>query len=172
MAQVLTIQAPPPVFPREAAVIHSAEDPRLHPKLRALWQFWNALRGARPAPRIDEIHALVLKPWLGNVLLLDVIDGGSDFRYRVYGSIAAEQFGFDLTGRLVGDCVDLIGPIPFREYRRVVEKGRPEAVARASPAARDFLLLDKLSLPLAASDNGRVARILAGLYASEPERSA
>lgn len=153
-------------------MIDTADDPRLHPKLRELWAFWDRLRGARVMPRQDEVHALVLKPWLGNVLLLDVVEGGRDFRYRVYGTIVVEHFGFDLTGRLVGECADQIGPKPLLEYRRVAESGRPEAVARISPAARDYLQMDKLALPLAAADGGPVTRILAGLYASEPERAS
>ena len=153
-------------------MIIAAADARLHPKLRALWQFWDELRGPRLAPRTDEVHALVLKPWLGSILLLDVIDGGRDFRYRLYGSVAAERFGFDLTGRLVSQCIDEVGPKPLLEYRRVVERGLPEAVARISPAARDYLQMDKLALPLAAVDGGPIVRILAGLYASEAEPGA
>lgn len=164
----IQIEAPPLARPRGPAVIGSPDDPSLHPKLRDLWRFWNLLRADRATPRIDEVHALVLKPWLGNIVLLDVIEGGHDFRYRLYGTIVAAHFGFDLTGRLVSQCADLIGPKPLQEYRRVTEARSPEAVARISPAARDHLQMDKLALPLAAVDGGPVVRILAGLYASEP----
>ncbi|WP_119420640.1 PAS domain-containing protein [Desertibaculum subflavum] len=167
----IQIEAPPPARLREPAVIGSPDDPGLHPKLRDLWRFWNMLRGERTTPRCDEVHAAILKPWLGNVLLLDVVDGGRDFRYRVYGTVVAAHFGFDLTGRLVSQCVDLIGPKPLQEYRRVTEARSPEAVARISPAARDHLQMDKLALPLAAIDGGPVTRILAGLYASEAEET-
>lgn len=166
----IQVKAPPLARLRDSAVTGSPDDPRLHPKLRDLWRFWNTLRGERATPRIDEVHALVLKPWLGNILLLDVIEGGRDFRYRLYGTIAAAHFGFDLTGRLVSQCTDLVGPQPLREYRHVTESRRPEGVARISPAARDHLQMDKLALPLAAVDGGPVVRILAGLYASEPLR--
>ncbi len=154
----------------EAALATAPAQPALHPSLQALWQFWDRLRGARAMPRADEIDAFVLRPWLGHIVLLDVVDDGCEFRYRVYGSLVAEQFGFDLTGRLVGDCEPMIGPQPLAEYRRVASVGRPEAVARMSPAKRDFLKMDKLALPLARADGGPVTRILCALYASEPDR--
>lgn len=165
----IQIASPPPARLGGPAVIASPDDPCLHPRLRDLWRFWNALRGNRATPRTDEVNALVLKPWLGNVLLVDVIDGGRDFRYRLYGTIVAAHFGFDLTGRLVSECTDLIGPMPLQEYRRAAETGRPDAVARISPAARDHLQMDKLALPLATDDGGSIVRILAGLYASQSE---
>ena len=39
-----------------------------------------------------------MRRWLGNVLLVDVIEGGAEFVYRLYGSNVAERFGRDMTG--------------------------------------------------------------------------
>ncbi len=147
--------------------ITDPDDPRLHRRLRALWRFWLDLRGSRRAPRADEVTPFELRPWLGSIALVEAIPG-DDFRYRLYGSVIAEAFGFDLTGRTASECIPLIGPLPLEEYRRVVASGQPEAIARSSPARRDWLRMDKLSLPLAATDGGPLTRILVAIYTSEP----
>lgn len=152
--------------PAKPQTITEPDDPRLHPKLRALWRFWLDLGAGRAMPRADEVTPFLLRPWLGNVLLLDPA-GDGDFRYRLYGSTMAEAFGFDLTGKTVTEAEPLIGPLPIGEYRRVAATGRAEATARMSPARRDWLQMDKLALPLASADGGPVTRILGAIYTSE-----
>src|SRR5262245_27250689 len=73
------------------------------PRLLGLYQLWHSKRGGRFAPARVDIRAEQLQPWLGNLILLDVIDGGKDFRYRLFGSVIAREAGFDLTGKFLSD---------------------------------------------------------------------
>lgn len=134
------------------------------PNLQALYRLWSERRAGRPAPSRDDFSVEDLRPWLGHLLLLDRIDG-DDFRYRLYGSSLVEIFGFDLTGRTVTAAAPLIGVSPLAEYRSVIAAGRPFHVSRASPSAREHLLMDKLALPL--MDSGRITKILGAIYLSE-----
>lgn len=159
----------PPITQR--TIIADPNDPRLHPQLRALWRYCDELRAGRPALAVEDITPFVLRPWLGSIVLADRIEG-DDFRYRLYGSNLVEAFGFDLTGRRVSACEPQIGPLPLEEYRRVATTFRAEATVRGSPAAREWLLMDKLALPLVAAEGGPVTRILAAIYTSEAEGQA
>ena len=69
--------------------------------LAALWQS-KCVDGRLPA-RAD-FSPEVLRPWLGHVIMLDVIDGGRDFRYRLIGTHITRTLNRDYTGRLVSEC--------------------------------------------------------------------
>ena len=67
-----------------------------------------ALWGAKCAPGELPIRGdfpmEVLRPWIGNLLLMDVLDEGRDFRYRLVGTDLVEIVGRDLTGKVVSEC--------------------------------------------------------------------
>lgn len=70
-----------------------------------------------------------LAPWFGHVLIMDVIDGGSDFRYRMIGTAITEFLDRDYSGRLVSDCDYGAGEEGRAKvvdtFRRPVVEGRP-----------------------------------------------
>ena len=61
-----------------------------------------------------------LRPWFGNVMILDCIDDGADFRYRMYGSEIAAFSGFDMTGKRVSDFQSATGQFFLETYRRAL----------------------------------------------------
>lgn len=135
-----------------------------HPRLRALYDLWNAKRGDRQAPPRSDFSHDDLLPWFGHLLLLDCLEGG-EFRYRLYGTGLVTLFGFDLTGRTVGASLDRIGDKPLDEYVTVMRTGAPVYASRSSPSARDYLKVDKLALPL--MDGDRITKILGAIYLSD-----
>lgn len=137
-----------------------------HPKLRALFDLWDARRGSRQAPPRSDFSHEDLLPWFGHLMLLDCLDN-NEYRYRLYGTALTQLFGFDLTGKLVGASSDLIGAKPQDEYARVVRIGAPVYTSRISPSAREYLQVDKLALPL--MEGGRVTKILGAIYLSDGE---
>ena len=46
---------------------------RIHPKIGAIYAFWKAKAGRRAMPFRSEIDPLEMKPWLGRIVLIDVI---------------------------------------------------------------------------------------------------
>lgn len=139
-----------------------------NPALAALYDLWARKRGGRPAPARTDFDIADLRPWFGHVMLLDVVDGGHDLRFRLYGTGLVAMFGFDLTGRLVSQTSDLIGERPLQEYREVIHSIAPSYVSRMSPSRREYLAVDKLALPLIDAD-GRVNKILGSIYLSPVE---
>ncbi len=152
-----------------------------HPKLHRLHAYWRA-RAPEPAlPSRAAIDPLEMKEWLGNLLLIDVDEGGG-FRYRLYGTQFVAEFGCEMTGR----PIDVLPP----EYRDLLRHEYETARATRSPTARrytarfDWLLPDgephgtrlvtweRLVLPLA-RDGHTVDMLLVGAYPLDaPAREA
>src|SRR3546814_14185635 len=68
------------------------------PELRDLYLYWSDKRKSRNYPARSEIAPEEIKRLLPFVLLLDVLDAGRHFRFRLVGPDAAR--GIDPTGHL------------------------------------------------------------------------
>ena len=132
-------------------------------QLRFLRRYWDDLRGKRPLPRAQEVDALEMRPALGYLALVDLIDAGSDFRYRLFGSILAAVSGFDLTGTLVSahPASRYIVEFAFAGYRAVLKRGEPLFTEHGPPATANTKAWHRLILPLAGED-GAINRFLVG----------
>src|SRR5690606_25218175 len=51
--------------------------------MRFLIEYWHRLRGGAAAPRADAVSPFDLKPALGHIVLIDVLDDGWDGRFRL-----------------------------------------------------------------------------------------
>jgi hypothetical protein len=72
------------------------DDPILGPALN----YWTQKRGARSMPARRQIDPVELPPkLLPNLQIIEVIDGGARFRYRLVGTASVDAFGSDYTGR-------------------------------------------------------------------------
>lgn len=70
--------------------------------IQALLGYWQERRGDRAVPLRRDIDPLDLKTHLPCLFMLDVIDEGRDFRYRLVGTTIADINGRDVTGNTVG----------------------------------------------------------------------
>lgn len=75
----------------------------LSPYLGGFVRYWEGRRRGGDIPDRADIDVLDLKPWLGWLNMLDVIDGGADFRYRVFGTHHVARLGVDVTGKLASE---------------------------------------------------------------------
>src|ERR1700733_2935161 len=72
------------------------DDPMLGPAL----SYWVRKRGPRFMPHKSDIDPTDIPPkLLPNLQMIDAIDGGARFRYRLIGTALAEANGKDYTGR-------------------------------------------------------------------------
>jgi hypothetical protein len=133
-------------------------------QLRFLLRYWSELAGARDMPRAKQIDALEMRPALGYINLLDVIESGEDFRYRVFGSVIAAVAGYDMTGRKMSalKTAPYMAEFSLAACRAVVLRGQPLLTEhRPPPSAVPTVAWHGLILPLAGED-GAVARLLIG----------
>jgi len=134
-----------------------------NPRLQALYALWQAKRTGRSMPARNDFSWADLKPWFGNLILVDALEDGEDFHYRLWGSELAHFLGHELTGRRMSEVLDWLGPNPMNEYRQVCRSRAPLAVAVRIPALDRDMRLDKLNLPLSC-DGLRVDKVLAAIY--------
>jgi hypothetical protein len=133
------------------------------PQLHFLMGYWNGLAGARAMPEAREIDALEMRPALGYVSLLEVIEDGRDFRYRVFGSAIAAVVGFDMTGRPASALKARaeVAEFALAIYRAVLARGEPLLAEHGPPSTISSVAWHSLVLPLA-DPGGAVVRLLAG----------
>lgn len=68
----------------------------LHPGSRTLFRYWERVRGERAAPRRSEIDLKQLRPYVGNLFVLE--RRRDIYRWRVAGTRVCELYRRDLTG--------------------------------------------------------------------------
>lgn len=137
-----------------------------HPPLRALWAYWAGRKHGDLLPGRKDIAPHGMRAWLANLLLLDVIDGGSDFRYRLHGAKLVTMFGHDLTGGVVSALKVRNVDALLAEGRMAVNGRRFVYIEDGIVAEKSFIRTSKLILPLA-NDGHAVDMLLVGIYPLE-----
>lgn len=150
-------------FDGEVAVIWK---PRLSDmaseKLRFLLDYWTGLCDGDALPLTTDIDPIRMRPALGHVMLVDVIDGGRDFRYRLYGSLLAVVSGFDMTGRNLSShgASANVREFGLSVYRAAAIRKEPVFTSRKPVGARYTVQWQRVALPLV-NQAGAVVRFLA-----------
>ncbi len=123
---------------------------------------WLGLRDAHGRVAPEQIDPFLLRPALGYILLVDVLDDGADFYYRLYGSEVARVTGFDMTGKRTSQIAtgSLAGSFYLASYRALLKRPEPMFTWHEMPMQITINNWDRIVLPLTGSD-GRVTRILA-----------
>ncbi len=127
----------------------------------AFTAYWRARRPADGRmPARADLDPVAMKRWLGNLSILDVVDGGDDFVFRLYGSVLAQIVGFDMTGKSASSYPGGRQDVLINSYRAAVAArrpllsavivrftGRPISMAWervVAPLAHDGVTVDKL----------------------------
>jgi hypothetical protein len=132
------------------------------PMLAAVFDVWEKKRGTRFAPHPSEIDAFALPPSvLPRIVLVDVIDGGARFRFRLVGTGVAFSSGADYTGKYVDEALsgDAQAAV-LHHYRSVVREKRPAyAVAEVLLSDGHSVRNCRVAMPLSC-DGVNVHRLL------------
>jgi hypothetical protein len=132
-------------------------------KLRFLLEHWTSLRRDGALPRTDDIDPIDMRPALGFVMLIDAVDGGRDFRYRLYGSAIAAVSEFDMTGKLLSShgASTLVIEQSLATYRAALMRREAVYTVRAPIRAQYTAHWHRVAMPLV-DESGTVVRFLAG----------
>lgn len=85
-------------------IVHDALPPEADASLHKLYALWDTRRRGRAVPARRDLDVLDLREWLGWLTVIDQVDDGADFIYRIFGTSQAAQIGVDLTGRRASAC--------------------------------------------------------------------
>ncbi|HVC55165.1 MAG TPA: PAS domain-containing protein [Stellaceae bacterium] len=143
----------------------------INPRLQRLYDYWCERRGERRFPARADLDPLDLAYLMGNLILIDVVDGDPPgFFIRLHGTNLVQRAGYELTGKTLGE-------LPISEFRELATQTFRHVARTGEPfrGYRDRVLDDRshhyetLILPLS-KDGERVDMLLAGLiYADERE---
>ena len=132
-------------------------------RLRAFHAYWRGLVTGDGPPAYGAFDVVrVPRDLLPFLILLDVLDGGRDFRYRVVGTGVVEAIGRDFTGETVSEYRNRHEPPAVAEgYRRVCAERAPDLYrGTLESEGKEFIAYERLALPLTGAD-GTVGFILA-----------
>lgn len=144
-----------------------------NPTLAFLRDHWNAKRGTRAMPSRADIKPSELRDHLGWVIIVDVLPDLSDFRYKLIGTLVAQYWLADNTGKTVSEAFGTMSPGAVKGVQAMFRKcARDRVVVRswgsAGWIARGFEEFECICLPL--SDDGEtVNQILHAFVFDRPE---
>ncbi len=126
----------------------------------AVFDYWQSLENVDGVAQADTVDPLKIRSALGSVMLLNVIDGGKDFYYSLYGSKIANVAGFDMTHKYLRDLPsnNAVQTFFLAGYRSVVQHRLP--IQTVHPAPDNIMIGSwrRLQLPLGRGDE--IRRIL------------
>lgn len=127
--------------------------PQSWPAQEGLYRYWDAVRHGRRFPDRAAIDAIEIKPWLGQINILDVLHP-LDFRYRLYGSGLGQISGYDLTGKLLSALTAEQQIVVAGFYKAVVDLGVPALLVNfVLEEGKEHQHLSRLILPLGPTDD-------------------
>jgi hypothetical protein len=132
----------------------------VNPPLLFLKDYWDRKRGSRAMPARADINPSEMKQHLGWVVLVDVLPGFADFRYRTIGTRVSGYIAPGSTGKNITEVYQPFGETvvnamlaPYRKTAR--DKVVVHAWGAADWVGKAFLDFESLYLPL--SDDGVTA---------------
>jgi hypothetical protein len=130
-------------------------------RLGQLLDYWRGLPRTGDLPAAEVIDPAALVFILGWLMIMDPIDGGADFSYRLYGTNIAEVTGRDLTGCKLSDSFPQVAAFTSSVYRNAMRDRRPVLTRHTPPRRIAVSRWERLILPFAGPD-GSVSRFLVG----------
>ena len=146
----------------------AAVPPLRHPKLEALRRLWRKHCWNDQLPAAADFDAAALRPWAGNLVILDAVGGeGTDFVYAYYGDAFANAFGEDNVGRSIASLPAPQREILNEEYERARLKAVPLSRVYTADFGKGLATWERLVLPLA-SDGRTVDKLMVAAYELPP----
>ncbi|MDE1939143.1 MAG: PAS domain-containing protein [Alphaproteobacteria bacterium] len=138
-------------------------------KLESLKMLWEAKRSGRAMPSRAEFDVFELRPWLGNLALIDLAEAGGG-RFRLCGVGLFIRFAGDKTGCRMAD---LCGEY-YESFRAIIARaqdmGAPVEDRHSAIIEGWRITFDELVLPLS-GDGTRPTTLLFASYKTNLERT-
>lgn len=145
------------------AVSFKSADQLVSERLVGVLDAWKRTAGNRMAPKREEITPSLLRTALPWIWMIDVIDGGKDFRFRIAGERVIEFMGRRHAGELLSD--NLENPF-FQRMRGILlechKHKKPVAVGpiRSNLKGKEFFEMEVVVMPV--SEDGQNVTTLFG----------
>lgn len=130
-------------------------------KIEQSLDYWQSIRGDRPTPQRIDFDPADIPGLLPNVVFLDVLNRGGDFRFRVIGDAVRSASRGNYTGQLVGSLPHITddGPLMTALRKAVATRAPVHAPVPYAGPFKEVTLRDHLIMPLT-GENGEVSHLL------------
>jgi hypothetical protein len=135
-------------------------------RLRSLFQYWSSKLRGRSMPARRDLDPLEMRPWLGNLVLVDFpAEDLTQYKIRLEGVNVVQFYGSSRTGRGIEVMTSEIErQVVLPQFFSVVETKEPAYYEAEFISSEGVLTYQhKLVLPLS-DDDVRVNMTLAGIY--------
>lgn len=125
-------------------------------------ELWQSKHRDGRIPARADFSVDELGPWMGNIMIVDVLDGGADFHHRLIGTNIVEAVGRDLTGRRVSRCDYTIGAEAMLARYRAAFAARGPTFRKGRIAwarGRAWIAFESMTAPLA-EDGARIDKLI------------
>jgi hypothetical protein len=130
------------------------------PNIQLAHDYWLTCRGEREMPARADLRPEEMKGFLGTVSLVDVHADPLDFRYSLFGTVVAEEYGFDMTGKSARTFrPPEIGALIWSLFEEAHQARMPRLHAVGFESATQRLEFERLILPLS-SDGGHIDKFM------------
>jgi hypothetical protein len=140
-----------------------------HAALRAVKAYWEEKRGERRMAARRDILPAELREYLPQILLVDVLPGATDFRYRLVGSKLRPYFPREATGKNMREALAAFGENTVSSTLEVygtVAAGTPLRITGPGHLyAQQSKFFEAMLLPL--SDDDREVNMIFGAFEFE-----
>lgn len=134
-------------------------------RLRGLFHYWDSKLHGRSMPSRRDLDPLEMRPWLGNLVLVDFPPNLAEYKIRLEGVNVVQFYGSSRTGRGIEAMTsEHERNVVLPQYFSVVQSKTPAYFEAEFVSSEGVLTYQhKLILPL--SDDGeRVNMTLSGIY--------
>jgi len=128
----------------------------------AFWAYWIEIAAGldgRAAPRRSDFDLSLMRDYLDFLTYLDVLEGGADFLYRVYGTGIVHRYGKEMTGRKTSEFPPKPRDFIQSFYRLSVVTKQPVYRESEAVAGTPYGAWARLCVPLS-SDGATIDQLL------------
>lgn len=152
-----------------------------HPIIARFLTYWTEKCGTRAYPDRADILPADIVPLLPHISIHEVVDGGKDFRARIFGTAIVELVGEERTGMLISEFGYNANP-PTQPYtvqrhwmdclQTAYKEARPVLVGgRMSCSQRPYIIWHGISCPLS-NGGSEIQKMIGVLLADHSEAGA
>jgi hypothetical protein len=140
-----------------------------HAALRAAKDYWDEKRRDRRMPARRDIQPAEMKLYLPQILLVDVLPGATDFRYRLVGSKLRPYFPREATGKTMREALAPFGEATVSStiavYQTVAAQTPLRVTGPGHLYGQQSKFFEAMLLPL--SDDDKTVNMIFGAFEFE-----
>ncbi|MEM7651892.1 MAG: PAS domain-containing protein [Pseudomonadota bacterium] len=139
-------------------------------RILAFYEYWDSKISDNRPPLRSNIDPIEIPQFLTGIVLYEVMEGGDRFRFKLWGTLLTQIYGYDCTGKFADEVFeDSRSADIHRVLRGVAETQQPHYWEIDTPVEnRTFMKYRRIALPL--WTNADRVELLIGFHTALPRQ--